>query len=102
MYNNLNYYLTLTMHCLFLGIAKWIVKRIWIEEGVLTSNILEKVQKKMNTKVAEATRSLRDKCGHTSLDFKLQTEVLMIAIFSSHTKVISREDIGRSQGYACK
>src|ERR1051326_6847959 len=24
------------MHCLFLGIAKWIVKRIWVDEGVLT------------------------------------------------------------------
>lgn len=36
------------MHCLFLGIAKWIVKRIWIDEGVLTTNSLKMVQKKMN------------------------------------------------------
>src|SRR6266487_3417109 len=36
------------MHCLFLEIAKWIVKRIWIDEGILTLNILEDVQKKMN------------------------------------------------------
>jgi hypothetical protein len=36
------------MHCLFLGIAKWIVKRIWIDEGILTSNSLNKVQKMMN------------------------------------------------------
>lgn len=33
------------MHCLFLGIAKWIVKRIWIDEGILTPNELKKVQK---------------------------------------------------------
>jgi hypothetical protein len=36
------------MHCLFLGIAKWLVKRIWIDEGILTSNSLNKIQKKMN------------------------------------------------------
>ena len=33
------------MHCLFLGIAKWIVKRIWIEEGILTSDSLNNIQK---------------------------------------------------------
>jgi hypothetical protein len=36
------------MHCLFLGIAKWIVKRIWVDEGILTTNSLKMVQKKMN------------------------------------------------------
>lgn len=36
------------MHCLFLGIARWIMKRIWIEEGILTSNSLSKIQKKMD------------------------------------------------------
>src|SRR5215216_6089103 len=36
------------MHCLFLGIARWIVKRIWIDWGILTSNALKKIQKKMN------------------------------------------------------
>ena len=36
-----NYYI-------FLGIAKWIVKRIWIDEGILTPNILTKVQSMMN------------------------------------------------------
>jgi hypothetical protein len=36
------------MHCLFLGIARWIVKRIWIEEGVLIPNSLKQIQKKMN------------------------------------------------------
>ena len=36
------------MHCLFLGIAKWLVKRIWIDGGILTSNSLNNIQKKMN------------------------------------------------------
>ena len=36
------------MHCLFLGIAKWIIKKIWIDEGVLTPKILNKVQKTMD------------------------------------------------------
>ncbi|GBC18984.2 hypothetical protein GLOIN_2v1775288 [Rhizophagus irregularis DAOM 181602=DAOM 197198] len=36
------------MHCLFLGIAKWIVKRIWIDGGILTPNSLNKIQKKMD------------------------------------------------------
>ena len=36
------------MHCLFLGIAKWIVKRIWVDESVLTSDDLKKIQRKMN------------------------------------------------------
>ncbi|GBC32907.2 hypothetical protein GLOIN_2v1775288 [Rhizophagus irregularis DAOM 181602=DAOM 197198] len=36
------------MHCLFLGIARWIMKRIWIDEGVLTPNDLKKIQEKMN------------------------------------------------------
>ena len=36
------------MHYLFLGIAKWIVKRIWIQEGVLSSDSLNIIQQKMN------------------------------------------------------
>jgi hypothetical protein len=36
------------MHCLFLGIAKWITKRIWIDEGVLTEKDLLSIEKKMN------------------------------------------------------
>ena len=36
------------MHCLFLGIAKWIVKRIWVNENVLTSDSLKNIQRKMN------------------------------------------------------
>ena len=37
------------MHCLFLGIAKWIVTRLWIEEGQLTSKHLELMQRRANT-----------------------------------------------------
>ena len=36
------------MHCLFLGIAKWIVKRLWVDEGILTQNSLNKIQNTMN------------------------------------------------------
>ena len=36
------------MHCLFLGIAKWITKRIWIDEDVLTEKALQSIQKKMS------------------------------------------------------
>jgi len=36
------------MHCLFLGIARWIVKRLWIEEGVLSADSLKVIQKTMN------------------------------------------------------
>jgi len=36
------------MHCLFLGIAKWIVRRVWMEEGILTPQVLKMVQKKMD------------------------------------------------------
>jgi hypothetical protein len=36
------------MHCLFLGIAKWIVMRLWIEEGRLTSQDLLMMQERAN------------------------------------------------------
>ena len=36
------------MHCLFLGIAKWIVKRLWVDEGVLISSDLKKAQTIIN------------------------------------------------------
>jgi hypothetical protein len=36
------------MHCLFLGIARWIVKRIWIDEGILDQQSLIKIQKKID------------------------------------------------------
>ena len=36
------------MHYLFLGIAKWIVRRVWMEEGILTPQVLKMVQKKMD------------------------------------------------------
>ena len=34
------------MHCLFLDIVKWIVKRIWVDEKILTRNSLKMVQKR--------------------------------------------------------
>ena len=60
------------MHCIFLGIAKWIVKRIWIDEGILTPNILTKVQSMMNrirvpSDVSRSPRKLD--CGKGFLNF---------------------------------
>src|ERR1043166_7469339 len=36
------------MHCLFLGVAKWIVTRLWIEENQLTIKHLEIMQERAN------------------------------------------------------
>ena len=36
------------MHCLFLGIAKWIVKTIWVNEEILSQNSLIMIQNTMN------------------------------------------------------
>ena len=36
------------MHCLFLGIAKWIVTRLWIEKNRLTMKHLEIMQERAN------------------------------------------------------
>ena len=34
------------MHCLFLGIANWIVKRLWIDGGKITKSDLQKMEKR--------------------------------------------------------
>jgi hypothetical protein len=34
------------MHCLFLGVAKWIVTKLWIEEGILDNAKLKIMQKR--------------------------------------------------------
>ena len=47
-FNPIQHVIVDPMHCIFLGIAKWIVKRIQIDEGILTLNILTKVQSMMN------------------------------------------------------
>ncbi|CAG8716188.1 12403_t:CDS:2, partial [Ambispora leptoticha] len=36
------------MHCLFLGIAKWIVKRLWVDHRKLNTSQLKQIQKKMS------------------------------------------------------
>lgn len=37
-----------SIHCLFLSVAKWIITRLWIEEGKLTPQKLEKMQERAN------------------------------------------------------
>ena len=34
------------MHCLFLGVAKWIVMKLWIGEGILDDAKLKIMQKR--------------------------------------------------------
>ena len=34
------------MHCLFLGVAKWIVTKLWIGEGILDNDKLKIMQKR--------------------------------------------------------
>ena len=34
------------MHCLFLGIAQWIIKRLWVDSGKLTKSDLELMEKR--------------------------------------------------------
>ena len=47
-FNPIHFTIIDPMHCLFLGISKWIVKQIWINEGILTSNDLRSIQKIIN------------------------------------------------------
>jgi hypothetical protein len=37
------------MHCLFLGIAYWIVKRLWIDNGKITKSDLDLMEKRAKT-----------------------------------------------------
>jgi hypothetical protein len=37
------------MHCLFLGVAHWIVKRLWIDSGKLGKSDLEEMEKRTNS-----------------------------------------------------
>ncbi|PKB93221.1 hypothetical protein RhiirA5_243002, partial [Rhizophagus irregularis] len=34
------------MHCLFLGVAKWIVTKLWIGEGILNDEKFKTMQKR--------------------------------------------------------
>src|SRR5579859_5503375 len=37
------------MHCLFLGIAHWIIKKLWIEGNKISNRDLEKMEKRAKT-----------------------------------------------------
>ena len=47
-FNPVRFLIVDLMHCLFLGIAKWIIMRLWIEEGKLNSENLSLMQKRAN------------------------------------------------------
>ena len=37
------------MHCLFFGIAHWIIKKLWIEGNKISNRDLEKMEKRAKT-----------------------------------------------------
>ena len=43
-HNPIRYLIVDLMHCLFLGIAYWIIKRLWIDHGKLTKSHLETME----------------------------------------------------------
>ena len=45
-FNSIRHLVIDPMHCLFLGIAHWIVKRLWIEGGKITKFDLELMEKR--------------------------------------------------------
>jgi hypothetical protein len=47
-FNPIKFIVVDPMHCLFLGIARWIMKRIWVDKGILNQQSLIKIQKKMD------------------------------------------------------
>ncbi|GES94650.1 hypothetical protein RCL_jg6415.t1 [Rhizophagus clarus] len=67
------------MHCLFLGIAKWIVKQIWVDEKVLKPESLKEIQKKMNQfqVLADVDRIL-GKFHFSEIDRKIFTRFVKI------------------------
>ncbi|GES94182.1 uncharacterized protein LOC110233779 [Rhizophagus clarus] len=45
-FNPVRFYVVDPMHCLFLGIAKWIVTKLWIGEGILNNEKLKIMQER--------------------------------------------------------
>ena len=45
-FNPIRHLIVDPMHCLFLGVARWIVKRLWIENGKFTKSDLELIEKR--------------------------------------------------------
>ena len=45
-FNPVRFLIVDPMHCLFLGIAHWIVKRLWIDGGKITKSDLELMEKR--------------------------------------------------------
>src|SRR5437762_12250817 len=43
-FNPIRYLIVDPMHCLFLGIAKWIVKKLWIDGGKLSKSDLKLIE----------------------------------------------------------
>jgi len=48
-FNPIRYLVVDPMHCLFLGIARWIIKKLWIDGNKITKRDLEKMEKRAKT-----------------------------------------------------
>jgi hypothetical protein len=48
-FNPIRHLIVDPMHCLFLGIAHWIIKKLWIDGGKITKQDLEKMEKRAKT-----------------------------------------------------
>jgi hypothetical protein len=74
------------MHCLFLGIARWIVKRIWVDEGILNQRSLIKIQKKMDEfQVPSNLDRIPEKihCGEGFLNFTADQWQIFFSIYAT-------------------
>ncbi|PKC09213.1 hypothetical protein RhiirA5_415965 [Rhizophagus irregularis] len=47
-FNLIQFYVVDPMHCLFLGVVKWIVTKLWIGEGILNDEKLKTMQKQID------------------------------------------------------
>jgi hypothetical protein len=48
-FNPIRHLIVDPMHCLFLGIANWIIKKLWIDGNKITKHDLEKMEKRAKT-----------------------------------------------------
>ena len=46
-FNPIRHLIVDPMHCLFLGIAKWIVKKLWIDDGKLSKSDLKLMENRV-------------------------------------------------------
>ena len=75
------------MHCLFLGIAKWIVKWLWVDHRKLSINQLRQIQNKMSeiqvpSNISRIPRKVD--CGEGFANFTANEWKTFILIYATH------------------